>query len=395
MRTRVAPPSSAALPAAICGRAASRIAPRPTASSATPISSAPTAKAAANSRRPTTSPTPAPRWRATPAPTFIVLTGGEPMLQVDAALIDALHARGFTIAIETNGTLPVPRAIDWICVSPKAGTDLQQRSGDELKLVYPQADLDPDDGGGASVQPSLPAADGRPRRQGQHRPGHRLLQGPPRLAPVGADPQAARHPVTAAAHWNCSEKSPRDPACASTKSSSSKPPTILPSAPAGSPNARVHGHSFRARVTIDGAPGRRHRLRVPFRRAGRRHGRRAGRARPSPAQRGRRPRGADARAHRHVAVEPAAEPRAGPRPRSRSRATAAARAPSTPGPRRRASPRSNGHGQEGHHRHHPRAGDEAAAEPRRGDARARAEPAPRRQLRRALHRAGVHLRCAR
>ena len=75
--------------------------------------------------------------------TFIVLTGGEPMLQVDAALIDALHARGFTIAIETNGTLPVPRAIDWICVSPKAGTDLQQRSGDELKLVYPQADLDP------------------------------------------------------------------------------------------------------------------------------------------------------------------------------------------------------------------------------------------------------------
>ena len=76
--------------------------------------------------------------------TFIVLTGGEPMLQVDAALIDALHARGFTIAIETNGTLPVPRAIDWICVSPKAGTDLRQRSGDELKLVYPQPDLNPE-----------------------------------------------------------------------------------------------------------------------------------------------------------------------------------------------------------------------------------------------------------
>jgi 7-carboxy-7-deazaguanine synthase len=75
--------------------------------------------------------------------TFIVLTGGEPMLQVDAALIDALHVRGFTIAVETNGTLPVPRAIDWICVSPKAGTDLKQRSGDELKLVYPQPDLDP------------------------------------------------------------------------------------------------------------------------------------------------------------------------------------------------------------------------------------------------------------
>jgi 7-carboxy-7-deazaguanine synthase len=75
---------------------------------------------------------------------FVVLTGGEPMLQVDAPLIDALHARGFTIAVETNGTLPVPRAIDWICVSPKAGTELKQRSGDELKLVYPQADLDPE-----------------------------------------------------------------------------------------------------------------------------------------------------------------------------------------------------------------------------------------------------------
>jgi 7-carboxy-7-deazaguanine synthase len=76
-------------------------------------------------------------------PGLIVLTGGEPMLQVDDALIAALHARGFTIAIETNGTLAVPASIDWICVSPKAGTEIKQRSGDELKLVYPQADLDP------------------------------------------------------------------------------------------------------------------------------------------------------------------------------------------------------------------------------------------------------------
>lgn len=74
---------------------------------------------------------------------FVVLTGGEPMLQVDTALIDALHATGFAIAIETNGTLPVPRAIDWICVSPKAGAPLTQRSGDELKLVYPQEALTP------------------------------------------------------------------------------------------------------------------------------------------------------------------------------------------------------------------------------------------------------------
>ncbi|MCW0197477.1 7-carboxy-7-deazaguanine synthase [Sphingopyxis sp.] len=73
---------------------------------------------------------------------YVVLTGGEPMLQVDAPLIDALHARGFTIAIETNGTHAVPRTIDWICVSPKAGSELVQRSGDELKLVWPQPGSD-------------------------------------------------------------------------------------------------------------------------------------------------------------------------------------------------------------------------------------------------------------
>ena len=76
-------------------------------------------------------------------PPFVVLTGGEPMLQVDETLINALHAAGFEIAIETNGTLPVPRSIDWICVSPKEGAALVQRSGDELKLVYPQTELRP------------------------------------------------------------------------------------------------------------------------------------------------------------------------------------------------------------------------------------------------------------
>jgi 7-carboxy-7-deazaguanine synthase (Cx14CxxC type) len=76
-------------------------------------------------------------------PTLVVLTGGEPMLQVDQILVDALHAHGFSIAIETNGTLPVLDTIDWICVSPKAGADLKQRRGDELKLVYPQPALDP------------------------------------------------------------------------------------------------------------------------------------------------------------------------------------------------------------------------------------------------------------
>ena len=74
---------------------------------------------------------------------LVVITGGEPMLQLDEALVDALHRRGFRVAVETNGTLPATAGIDWICVSPKAGTDVVQRSGDELKLVWPQAGIDP------------------------------------------------------------------------------------------------------------------------------------------------------------------------------------------------------------------------------------------------------------
>lgn len=73
---------------------------------------------------------------------FVVLTGGEPLLQVDAALVAALKERGFEIAIETNGTCAAPPGIDWICVSPKAGTEIVLRSGDELKLVWPQPGLD-------------------------------------------------------------------------------------------------------------------------------------------------------------------------------------------------------------------------------------------------------------
>jgi 7-carboxy-7-deazaguanine synthase len=74
---------------------------------------------------------------------FVVLTGGEPMLQVDGALVEALHAAGFEIAIESNGTLPVHPGIDWVCISPKAGSIVVQRSGDELKLVWPQTGSDP------------------------------------------------------------------------------------------------------------------------------------------------------------------------------------------------------------------------------------------------------------
>ena len=75
---------------------------------------------------------------------FVVFTGGEPLLQLDAPLVEAVHARGFEIAVETNGTRPAPPGIDWLCVSPKAGAPLVQRRGQELKLVYPQQNAPPE-----------------------------------------------------------------------------------------------------------------------------------------------------------------------------------------------------------------------------------------------------------
>ncbi|NNF04786.1 MAG: 7-carboxy-7-deazaguanine synthase [Rhodothermales bacterium] len=77
-------------------------------------------------------------------PPLVVCTGGEPLLQIDAPLIEALHAEGLYIAVETNGTIEAPDGLDWICVSPKAGADLVQTSGDELKLVYRQDDAPPE-----------------------------------------------------------------------------------------------------------------------------------------------------------------------------------------------------------------------------------------------------------
>jgi 7-carboxy-7-deazaguanine synthase (Cx14CxxC type) len=76
---------------------------------------------------------------------FVVLTGGEPLLQLDRPLIDALHTRGFEIAVETNGTVAAPGGLDWICVSPKAGAKLIQNTGDELKLVFPQTSARPEE----------------------------------------------------------------------------------------------------------------------------------------------------------------------------------------------------------------------------------------------------------
>lgn len=83
-------------------------------------------------------------WDGSSAGRFVVLTGGEPMLQVDDALVDALHGAAFHVAIETNGTLPVHPRIDWVCVSPKAGSVVVQRSGNEVKLVWPQPGSDID-----------------------------------------------------------------------------------------------------------------------------------------------------------------------------------------------------------------------------------------------------------
>jgi 7-carboxy-7-deazaguanine synthase len=87
----------------------------------------------------------AAQWTGEKTNRYVVLTGGEPLLQVDGALIEALHARGFAIAVETNGTIETPAGLDWICVSPKAGAELVVRKGHELKLVFPQQGALPED----------------------------------------------------------------------------------------------------------------------------------------------------------------------------------------------------------------------------------------------------------
>ncbi len=84
----------------------------------------------------------AAQWPAGASHRLVVLTGGEPLLQVDTALIDALHAQQFRIAVESNGTIAAPEGIDWLCISPKAGAPWVQRSGQELKLVWPQPGFD-------------------------------------------------------------------------------------------------------------------------------------------------------------------------------------------------------------------------------------------------------------
>ena len=82
-------------------------------------------------------------WGAADADRLVVCTGGEPLLQLDPPLIEALHGRGFAVAVETNGTIPAPEGLDWVCVSPKAGAPVVQTTGQELKLVHPQPGVDP------------------------------------------------------------------------------------------------------------------------------------------------------------------------------------------------------------------------------------------------------------
>jgi 7-carboxy-7-deazaguanine synthase len=121
-------PCSVAFRAAICGRGARPIGPRPSAIA--------TADALAEAV--------AARWQAADSGhRFVVCTGGEPLLQLDSEAIAALHARGFEVAVETNGTQDPPAGLDWICVSPKAKAEMRLKAGSELKLVFPQPGMDP------------------------------------------------------------------------------------------------------------------------------------------------------------------------------------------------------------------------------------------------------------
>lgn len=110
---------------------------------------------------------------------LVVCTGGEPLLQLDRALIDTLHTRGFEVAVETNGTIPAPAGLDWICVSPKGGSVLQQMTGDELKLVFPQDNVNPEDFEALSFRHFfLQPMDGPSRQENTERAIHYCLKHP-------------------------------------------------------------------------------------------------------------------------------------------------------------------------------------------------------------------------
>jgi len=126
----------------------------------------------------------AQQWESSSTPgtgsRFVVCTGGEPLLQMDGPLIDALHGEGFSVAVETNGTLLPPAGIDWICVSPKANADCVLKSGDELKLVYPQNGLTPEEFAAWDFQRFyLQPMDGPLREQNTQAAVQYCLQNPP------------------------------------------------------------------------------------------------------------------------------------------------------------------------------------------------------------------------
>lgn len=126
-------------------------------------------------------------WGEHPADRYVVFTGGEPLLQLDEALLQAVHAQGFTVAIETNGTLPPPPGIDWICVSPKGRAPVVVERGHELKLVFPQADARPEAFAHLAFEHFfLQPMDGPARAA--HHPGRAVLPRPPAMAPEPANP---------------------------------------------------------------------------------------------------------------------------------------------------------------------------------------------------------------
>ena len=135
------------------------------------------------------------QWTGENTNRYVVLTGGEPLLQVDPPFIDALHARGFAIGIETNGTIEPPNGMDWVCVSPKAGAGLVVRRGHELKLVYPQAGAAPEEFAGLDSN-VFAAADGRAGRDRKHRAHGRLLPAPSAMAAQPADTQDTRYQIS-------------------------------------------------------------------------------------------------------------------------------------------------------------------------------------------------------
>lgn len=125
-------------------------------------------------------------WGEHPADRYVVFTGGEPLLQLDEALLQAVHAQGFTVAIETNGTLPPPPGIDWICVSPKGRAPVVVERGHELKLVFPQADARPEAFAHLAFEHFfLQPMDGPARAATA---GRAVLPRPPAMAPEPANP---------------------------------------------------------------------------------------------------------------------------------------------------------------------------------------------------------------